>query len=169
MNINITTPFTKEMASKLKAGDIVSLTGTIYTARDAAHKRMIQDYNENGELPFEINNQIIYYAGPASAKPGQVIGSAGPTTSSRMDAYAPKLMDLGETGMIGKGARSKDVVEAMIRNKAVYFGATGGAGALIANHIKSAEVIAYEDLGAEAIFKLHVEEFPYCYNRFPGK
>ena len=160
MDKHITAPITKEVARTLKAGDYVYITGTIYTARDAAHKRMIQDYNENGKLPFEINNQIIYYVGPAPAKPGQVIGSAGPTTSSRMDAYAPKLMDLGETGMIGKGARSNDVIEAMIRNKAVYFGATGGAGALIANHIKSAEVIAYEDLGAEAIFKLHVEGFP---------
>lgn len=160
MTVKITTPFTKEQASKLRAGDIVSITGTIYTARDAAHKRMLEQYDETGKFPFDMENVIIYYAGPSPAKPGNVIGSAGPTTSYRMDAYAPRLLDLGETGMIGKGARGKEVIEAMKRNKAVYFAATGGAAALISSHIKKAEVIAYEDLGAEAIHKLYVEDFP---------
>ena len=160
MTVKITTPFTKEQASKLRAGDIVSITGTIYTARDAAHKRMLEQYDETGKFPFDMENAIIYYAGPSPAKPGNVIGSAGPTTSYRMDAYAPRLLDLGETGMIGKGARGKEVIEAMKRNKAVYFAATGGAAALISIHIKKAEVIAYEDLGAEAIHKLYVEDFP---------
>ena len=160
MNINITTPLTREKAAQLKAGDIINFTGIIYTARDAAHKRMLEDFDKNGKLPFDIKDSVIYYAGPAPAKPGQVIGSAGPTTSSRMDAYAPRLMDMGQTGMIGKGARNKNVIDAMIRNKAVYFGATGGAGALIASHIKKSEMVAYEDLGAEAIYKLYVEDFP---------
>lgn len=160
MTVKLKTPLTKDIAKTLKSGDIVSLTGTIYTARDAAHKRMLEDYDKTGKLPIDIKDAIIYYAGPAPAKPGQVIGSAGPTTSSRMDAYAPRLMDMGETGMIGKGARNKEVIDAMVRNGCVYFGATGGAGALIASHIKSAQVVAYEDLCSEAIFKLYVEDFP---------
>ncbi len=160
MRIKITTPFTREKAKSLRAGDIVEITGTIYTARDAAHKRMLEEYGEKKSLPFNIENQIIYYAGPTPAKPGQVIGSAGPTTSYRMDAYAPKLITLGQTGMIGKGARNEEVISSMKENGAVYFGATGGAGALLSNHIKKAEIIAYEDLGAEAIRKLYVEDFP---------
>lgn len=160
MNKRLATPLTKDMVCGLKSGDIVFITGTIYTARDAAHKRMVEEFNKTGKFPFDIKDQIIYYAGPAPAKPGEVIGSAGPTTSSRMDLYAPVLLDNGETGMVGKGIRSKEVVESMIKNKAVYFGATGGAGALIASNIKSAEVVAYEDLGAEAVFKLYVEDFP---------
>lgn len=160
MTINVTTPLTKEKSSALRAGDIVAITGTIYTARDAAHKRMLEDYENSGAFPFDMENAIIYYAGPSPAKPGEVIGSAGPTTSYRMDAYAPFLLDKGETGMIGKGARNAEVLEAMKRNGAVYFAATGGAAALISSHIKKAEVIAYDDLGAEAIHKLYVEDFP---------
>ena len=160
MEIKVTAPLTKEYASKLKAGDIVKITGTIYTARDAAHKRMIEDYNKTGKFPFDIENAVIYYAGPAPAKPGSVIGPAGPTTSYRMDSYAPFLMNHGQTGMIGKGARNEQVIDSMKKNKAVYFAATGGAAALISSHIKSAEIIAYEDLGAEAIRKLYVEDFP---------
>ena len=160
MNYHLNTPLTKEDARKLKAGDIVTISGIIYTARDAAHKRMLEEYDRTGTLPFDIKNQIIYYAGPSPAKPGEVIGAAGPTTSSRMDAYAPRLLDMGETGMIGKGARNADVVEAMKRNHAVYFGATGGAGALVASHIKKCEVLAYSDLQSEAIHKLTVEAFP---------
>ena len=155
MEIKVTAPLTKEDASKLKAGDIVKITGTIYTARDAAHKRMIEDYNKTGKFPFDMENAVIYYAGPAPAKPGSVIGPAGPTTSYRMDSYAPFLMDHGQTGMIGKGARNEQVIESMKKNKAVYF-----AAALISSHIKSAEIIAYKDLGAEAIRKLYVENFP---------
>lgn len=160
MTINITTPLTKEKSSSLRAGDIIAITGTIYTARDAAHKRMIEDYEKTGSFPFDMQNSIIYYAGPSPAKPGKAIGSAGPTTSYRMDAYAPFLLDKGEIGMIGKGARNDQVVTAMKRNGAVYFAATGGAAALISSHIKKAEVIAYEDLGAEAVHKLYVEDFP---------
>lgn len=160
MNKRLTTPLTKEKVLSLKSGEIVFITGTIYTARDAAHKRMVEDFKNTGKFPFDIKDQIIYYAGPAPAKPGDVIGSAGPTTSGRMDLYAPVLLDNGETGMIGKGVRSKEVIDSMIKNKAVYFGATGGAGALIASNIKTAEVVAYEDLGAEAVFKLYVEDFP---------
>lgn len=160
MTIKVTTPLTKEKSSALRAGDIVAITGTIYTARDAAHKRMLEDYERLGSFPFDMENAIIYYAGPSPAKPGEVIGSAGPTTSYRMDAYAPFLLDKGETGMIGKGARNAEVLEAMKRNGAVYFAATGGAAALISSHIKKAEVIAYDDLGAEAIHKLYVEDFP---------
>lgn len=160
MSIKITTPFSKDDAVKLKAGDIVEITGTIYTARDAAHKRMLEDYEKTEKFPFDIENSIIYYAGPSPAKPGAVIGSAGPTTSYRMDAYAPKLIELGQTGMIGKGARGKEVIDAMTKHKAVYFAATGGAAALISSHIKKCEVIAYDDLGAEAIHKLYVEDFP---------
>ena len=156
----IHTPLTKEAAAKLKAGDVVAITGVIYTARDAAHKRMVEEYEKTGKFPFDIQDQIIYYAGPAPAKPGEVIGSAGPTTSGRMDAYAPKLIRLGLRGMIGKGKRGDEVIRAMEEETAIYFGATGGAGALIASHIKKARPIAYEDLGAEAIYELTVEEFP---------
>jgi fumarate hydratase subunit beta len=156
----IQTPFTKQISGTLKAGDIVTLNGIIYTGRDAAHKRMVDDLKAGKELAFDLENQIIYYVGPAPAKPGEVIGSAGPTTSYRMDAYAPYLMDRGLIGMIGKGKRSQEVIDSIIKNQGVYFGAIGGAGALLANHIKKAEVIAYEDLGAEAIHRLEVQDFP---------
>ncbi len=158
--ICIKTPLLKETAESLSAGDKVLISGEIYTARDAAHKRMVEALQNGEELPFDIKNQIIYYAGPSPAKPGAVIGSCGPTTSGRMDAYAPTLIALGETGMIGKGSRQKDVVEAMIKHKCVYFGAIGGAGALISRCIKNAEVIAYPELGAESIRRLTVENFP---------
>ncbi|MBI5970198.1 MAG: Fe-S-containing hydro-lyase [Deltaproteobacteria bacterium] len=166
VSIKITSPLTNADVEKLRAGDKVLITGVLYTARDAAHKRLIELLDKEGialsagKLPFDIKGQIIYYVGPTPAKPGQVIGSAGPTTSGRMDAYSPRLLDLGLKGMIGKGARSKDVLEAMKRNKAVYFAAVGGAAALIARAIKKAEVIAYEDLGPEAIRRLEVENFP---------
>ena len=160
MEYSLKTPIDRQTAKMLKAGDIVKLSGYIYTARDAAHKRMVEEFEKTGKFPIDINNVTIYYAGPAPAKPGRPIGSCGPTTSYRMDAYAPLLIDNGETGMIGKGLRNQDVIDAMKRNGAVYFGATGGAGALIANHIKSAEVVCYEDLGAEAVRKLYVEDFP---------
>ena len=160
MAIEITTPLSRETAEKLHAGDRVLISGTIYTARDAAHKRMIEAINRGEELPFDIKDQIIYYAGPAPAKPGEVIGSCGPTTSGRMDAYAPILIALGETGMLGKGSRSDEVIAAMKKHKCVYFGAIGGAGALIAKSVVSAEVIAYEDLGTEAIRRLTVKDFP---------
>jgi fumarate hydratase subunit beta len=156
----INTPFTKQISGNLKAGDIVTLNGIIYTGRDAAHKRMVEDLKAGKELAFDLENQIIYYVGPAPAKPGEVIGSAGPTTSYRMDAYAPYLMDRGLIGMIGKGKRSQEVIDSIIKNQGVYFGAIGGAGALLANHIKKAEVIAYGDLGAEAIHRLEVQDFP---------
>ena len=158
--MNVSIPFTAEQAKKLKAGDVVTISGIIYTARDAAHKRMLEEYHKTGNFPFDIKNQIVYYAGPAPAKPGQVIGSVGPTTSYRMDAYSPELLKLGLRGMIGKGARNQEVIEAMKQYAGVYFEATGGAGALLANHIEKAEVIAYKDLGAEAIRKLTVKEFP---------
>jgi len=160
MAIRINAPLTKEDAKKLKAGDSVLLSGIIYTARDAAHKRMV-DSLANGEgLPFDIVNQVIYYAGPAPAKEGQVIGSCGPTTSGRMDAYAPLLIEKGLTGMIGKGERLDIIVNAMKEHCAVYFGAIGGAGALISKCVRSAEVVAYDELGTEAIRKLVVEDFP---------
>lgn len=158
--MNLLTPLTEEAARELKAGDIVKITGYIYTARDAAHKRMTEAAAKGEKLPFDPKNQIIYYVGPTPAKPGQVIGSAGPTTSGRMDAYAPKMMELGLTGMIGKGKRNDAVKSAMKKYGAVYFAATGGAAALIAGHIKEAEVIAYEDLGTEAVRRLYVEDFP---------
>lgn len=160
MPIKITTPLTTDKVKALKSGDSVLITGEIYTARDAAHKRMIEQLESGGELPFDIKDKIIYYAGPTPAKPGYVIGSCGPTTSGRMDAYAPKLIALGLTGMIGKGERSNEVVGAMKNYGAVYFGAIGGAGALIAKSVKKAEVIAYDDLGTEAIRRLTVEDFP---------
>lgn len=160
MEIKIKTPFTKEDVEKLSVGDRVLLTGEIYTARDAAHKRMIELLESGGQLPINVKDEIIYYVGPTPAKPGTVMGSAGPTTSYRMDAYAPTLLDLGLTGMIGKGLRGEEVIQSMIKNKAVYFAAIGGAGALISKSIKKAEVVAYEDLGAEAIMRLYVEDFP---------
>lgn len=154
------TPLTREAVKELKAGDVISISGVVFTARDAAHKRMIGLLDEGKELPFDIRDQVIYYVGPCPAKPGEIIGSAGPTTSSRMDAYAPKLIELGLTGMIGKGLRSSEVIEAMKKFGAVYFGAIGGAGALIARAIVSEEVIAFPDLGPEAIRKLEVKDFP---------
>ena len=160
MKKEIKAPITKETASGLKAGDYVFITGTIYTARDAAHKRM-QEALEKGEtLPLELRKNMIYYMGPSPAREGKVIGSAGPTTASRMDRYTPALLDLGLAGMIGKGKRSKEVKEAIIRNKAVYFAAIGGAGALLSKSIIKSEVIAYDDLGTEAIRKLEVKDFP---------
>lgn len=151
---------TDEKIKTLKAGDLLLLSGEIYTARDAAHERMIREANEGKELPFDIKGKAIYYAGPCPAKPGEVIGSCGPTTAGRMDAYTPYLLDRGLKVMIGKGARSQGVIDAIKRNTCIYLGAIGGAGALIAQCIKSAEVIAYEDLGTEAIRKLYVEDFP---------
>ena len=154
------TPLTDQDVEKLEIGDRVLLTGVVYTARDAAHKRLIDLVEAGKDLPIDIRGQVIYYVGPAPAKPGKPIGSAGPTTSYRMDAYAPRLMELGLKGMIGKGNRAASVVEAMKRHKAVYFGATGGAGALLARSIRKAETVAYEDLGPEAIQRLEVEDFP---------
>ena len=158
--IRLKTPLSDADVEKLKAGDKVLLNGVIYTGRDAAHKRLYDLLMEGKSLPIDVKGQVIYYVGPAPAKPGQVIGSAGPTTSGRMDAYSPKLIELGLKGMIGKGMRKKEVVEAMKKYKAVYFAATGGAGALLAKAIKKAQVVAYEDLGPEAINRLEVENFP---------
>jgi len=157
---SLTTPLKEEDIVKLKAGDKVSLTGTVYTARDAAHKRLVDLIEAGEELPIPLEGQVIYYVGPAPTPPGKPIGSAGPTTSYRMDPYTPILLEKGLKGMIGKGERSEPVVEAMKKHKAVYFAATGGAAALISKRILKAEVIAYEDLGAEAIRKLEVEDFP---------
>jgi fumarate hydratase subunit beta len=158
--INIKTPLDGATIEKLKAGDQVFITGVIYTARDAAHKRLVEALDKGEKLPLDLANQTIYYMGPSPAKPGHVIGSAGPTTSGRMDSYAPRLMAAGLKGMIGKGNRSQSVRDAIKKYKAVYFAAIGGAGALISKTIKKAEVIAYEDLGAEAIRRLEVENFP---------
>ena len=158
--VDITTPLSNRAIFELKAGDRVLLSGTIFTARDAAHKRMVDSLQKGGELPFNIAGQTIYYVGPTPAKPGSIIGSAGPTTSRRMDKFTPALLDLGLKGMIGKGYRSTEVIESMKKNKAVYFAAIGGSGALIAKTIKSLEVIAYEDLGPEAIYKLSIKDFP---------
>lgn len=160
MEKHITLPLTSELAQTLRAGDAVYLTGAVYTSRDAGHKRMCEALQRGEPLPFDPMDATIYYVGPTPAKPGQVIGSAGPTTSGRMDAYAPAMMAAGARGMIGKGARSPEVIEAMKRYKGVYFGAVGGAGALIARCVKRAELIAYEDLGAEALRRLWVEEMP---------
>ena len=160
MKRKIQLPLTRELAKTLRAGDTVSLTGTIYTSRDAGHKRMCEALGRGEALPFDPQDATIYYVGPTPAKPGQVIGSAGPTTSGRMDAYAPTMMAVGARGMIGKGARLPEVVEAMKQYSGVYFGAIGGAGALLAKCVKSCELIAYEDLGAEALRKLYVEEMP---------
>ncbi len=160
MAISITTPLSREAARGLKAGDSCLLSGVIYTARDAAHKRLCELAAQGKELPLDIKDTTIYYVGPTPAKPGDAIGSAGPTTSYRMDAYSPTLIALGETGMIGKGKRGPEVVAAMREHGAVYFGAIGGCGALLSKCIKKAEVIAYEDLGAEAIRRLEVEDLP---------
>ena len=159
-NVKITTPLTREMAKGLRAGDSCLISGVIYTARDAAHKRLCELVAAGKELPLDIKDSIIYFVGPTPAKPGQAIGSAGPTTSYRMDAYSPTLISLGLTGMIGKGKRGPEVVDAMKAHGAVYFGAIGGCGALLSRCIKKAEVIAYDDLGAEAIRRLEVEDFP---------
>jgi fumarate hydratase subunit beta len=156
----INTPLTPEVINNLMAGDRVLLNGIIYTGRDAAHKRLAELIEKGEELPMDIMNQTIYYVGPCPAKPGQVIGSAGPTTSGRMDSYASLLMEHGLKGMIGKGIRNQQVVDSIIKYNAVYFAAIGGAGALLAEAIKEAEVIAFPDLGAEAIYKLRVENFP---------
>ena len=160
MDRHIRVPFDEKQAKELKSGDYVYLTGTIYTARDAAHKRMYEALEKGEELPFDIHNNIIYYMGPSPAREGRPIGSAGPTTASRMDKYAPALLDLGQRGMIGKGKRTEGVRQAIIRNNAVYFAAVGGAGALLSKSIISSEIIAYEDLGTEAVRKLEVKEFP---------
>lgn len=156
----IKTPLTEDEVKILHVGDSVLISGTIYTARDAAHKRFIDLLDKGKDLPFEIKNQIIYYVGPSPTKPGHIIGSAGPTTSYRMDSFTPKLLDIGLRGMIGKGVRSHEVIESMKKNNAVYFGAIGGAAALIAKSVKKCEVIAYDDLGSEAVRKLKVEKFP---------
>lgn len=160
MDRHITAPISDEDAKSLQAGDYVYITGTIYTARDAAHKRMYEALENHQPLPMDVKNNIIYYMGPSPAREGHPIGSAGPTTASRMDKYAPALLDLGLKGMIGKGKRSQEVQQATVRNGAVYFAAIGGAGALLSKSITAAEVIAYDDLGTEAIRKLKVKDFP---------
>lgn len=160
MDQYIKAPLLKEDISKLKAGDYVYITGTIYTARDAAHKRMYEALQKGETLPIGMENNVIYYMGPSPAREGRPIGSAGPTTSSRMDKYAPALLDLGLSGMIGKGKRNEQVKEAIVRNGAVYFAAVGGAGALLSKAIIASEVVAYDDLGTEAIRKLEVKDFP---------
>lgn len=160
MDRHIHTPITEEITAELKSGDYVYITGTIYVARDAAHKRMIEALDEGKELPIDIKDSTIYYMGPSPAREGRPIGSAGPTTASRMDKYAPTLLDLGEKAMIGKGKRTQEVIDAIIRNKAVYFAAVGGAGALLSKCITKSEVVCYDDLGAEAIRKIEVENFP---------
>lgn len=160
MDIEIKAPIEKEIAKRLRVGDMVYITGTIYTARDAAHKRMDEALSEGKELPFDIKGNIIYYMGPSPAREGRPIGSAGPTTASRMDKYTPRLLDLGLGGMIGKGRRNPKVIDAMVKNGAVYFAAIGGAGALLSKAIVESEIIAYDDLGTEAIRKLKVERFP---------
>lgn len=160
MDRYIAAPVDKETAKSLRSGDYVYITGTIYTARDAAHKRMYEILAEGGELPVDIGGQVIYYMGPSPAREGRPIGSAGPTTSSRMDKYAPQLLDMGLAAMIGKGKRSKEVTDAIVRNGAVYFAAVGGAGALLSKCITESEVVAYDDLGTEAIRKLTVKDLP---------
>ena len=160
MNKSIKAPIIKEEAALLKAGDYVLISGIIYTARDAAHKRMQEAINKGESLPFDICSSIIYYMGPSPAREGRTIGSAGPTTASRMDKYTPQLLDLGMGAMIGNGKRSTEVIDGIIRNRSVYFAAVGGAGALLSKRVISSEVIAYEDLGTEAIRKLEVKDFP---------
>lgn len=160
MDKHINVPLEEDTAASLRAGDYVYLTGIIYTARDAAHKRMYESLECGGQLPFDMKNNVIYYMGPSPARTGRPIGSAGPTTASRMDKYAPSLLDLGLKGMIGKGKRSQAVRDAIVRNGAVYFAAVGGAGALLSRSIVSSEVIAYDDLGTEAIRRLEVKDFP---------
>lgn len=156
----INTPLSDEVVNKLRAGDKVYITGIIYAARDAAHKKLVELIEEGKSLPFDIKGQVVYYVGPSPAKPGNVIGAAGPTTSERMDAYTPTLIKQGLKGMIGKGYRSKEVKKSIVEDKAIYFAATGGAGALLAKVIKGSKVIAYEELGPEAIRELLVEDFP---------
>lgn len=156
----IQTPITEAVTADLKSGDYVYITGEIYVARDAAHKRMIEALDRGEDLPIDIKDATIYYMGPSPAREGRPIGSAGPTTATRMDKYAPRLLDLGEKAMIGKGKRSPEVIDAIIRNNAVYFAAVGGAGALLSKCIKQSEVLCYDDLGAEAIRRLYVEDFP---------
>ena len=158
--IHVTTPLDDEVISTLRSGDKVFINGTLYTARDAAHRRLVELIDRGEQLPFDVRGQIVYYVGPTPARPGKPIGSAGPTTSFRMDSYAPKLIEKGLKGMIGKGARSKEVLEAMIRFHCIYFTTVGGAGALLAQRIVRSEIIAYEDLGPEAVRKLTVEHFP---------
>ena len=160
MAIRVTTPMTREQARTLKSGDSVLLSGVIYTARDAAHKRLCELVAQGKELPLDVKDSVIYFVGPTPARPGEAIGSAGPTTSYRMDAYSPTMIEQGQTGMIGKGKRNEEVIAAMKKHGAVYFGAIGGCGALLSKCIKKAEVIAYDDLGAEAIRRLEVEDFP---------
>ena len=160
MDFNITTPLSDDVVKSLHAGDTVKISGTIYVARDAAHKRMDEALNEGKELPVDIKNNVIYYMGPSPARDGHVIGSAGPTTAGRMDRYTPRLLDLGLKGMIGKGKRTQAVIDAMKRNNAVYFAAVGGAGALLSKAIVKSDVVAYEDLGTEAIRRLEVKDFP---------
>ncbi len=160
MEKHLTTPITAEITKDLHAGDYVYLSGTIYVARDAAHKRLTEALERGEPLPFPIEDSTIYYMGPSPAREGRPIGSAGPTTASRMDKYAPRLLDLGQKAMIGKGRRTREVIDAIIRNQAVYFAAVGGAGALLSKCIKKSELVCYEDLGAEAVLKLEVEDFP---------
>ncbi|WP_026524466.1 MULTISPECIES: Fe-S-containing hydro-lyase [unclassified Butyrivibrio] len=160
MEYKINAPFDNETISKLKSGDMVFITGTIYTARDAAHKRMKEAIDNGEKLPIDVDGNVIYYMGPSPAREGRPIGSAGPTTASRMDKYAPTLLDMGLKGMIGKGKRSQAVIDAIVRNGAVYLAAIGGAGALLSKAIVQSEVVAYDDLGTEAIRKLTVENFP---------
>lgn len=160
MEKHMTVPAGKDQLCQLKAGDYVYLTGTIYTARDAAHKRMNESLDQGEKLPVKLEEQVIYYMGPSPAREGRPIGSAGPTTASRMDKYAPRLLDLGLGAMIGKGKRNQNVIDAIVRNGSVYFAAVGGAGALLSKCILKSDVIAYEDLGAEAIRKLEVKDFP---------
>jgi fumarate hydratase subunit beta len=158
--IRVETPLTDKTVTSLKAGQIVAITGYIYTGRDAAHKRLIELIKQGKELPIDVQGQIIYYVGPAPAKPGYACGPAGPTTSYRMDPYTPYLLDLGLKGMIGKGLRSEEVIKSMVKNKAVYFVAVGGAAVVIAKSIKESKIVCYEDLGAEAIHRYYVEDFP---------
>ncbi len=160
MEYKLTTPLTKEALAPLRAGDTVRLSGVVYTARDAAHKRMMELLDEGKTLPFPVEGAAVYYVGPTPERPGQVIGAAGPTTSGRMDAYAPRLLDLGLAAMIGKGGRNEDVQKAVVRNGAVYLAALGGAGALMAGSVESLEIIAWEDLGCEAVRRLEVEDMP---------
>lgn len=160
MAIRLTFPLNKEALATLRAGDEVLLSGEIYTARDAAHKRLVACLDEGRELPFDVRGQLIYYVGPAPASPGHAVGAAGPTTSYRMDAYAPRLLEAGLLGMMGKGKRNQQVIDSMVRHGAVYFGAVGGAAALIARSIIKSEVIAYDDLGAEAVHRFTVRDFP---------
>ena len=158
--IKVTTPLNEEVISKWRSGDKILISGIIYTGRDAAHKRLVELIDKGESLPFDVKGQIIYFVGPTPARPGRAVGSAGPTTSYRMDAYSPRLIEKGLKGMIGKGSRSKEVIEAMMKHKCVYMTAVGGAGALISRCIKSSEIIAYDDLGPEAIRKMEVENLP---------